>query len=243
MARDIVDSDKMAASSNEELREQIIADIEADEQYESYRDLLEEMLEYNYYLEDLSVDNYTTEELEKFWIRAEIEEQRMIMQEGLEEDYQIIITEDSTPQKLATKYYQARLEEYHFKQDLTDKEWYELQELYFCCLRVKALQVITETNEDLSNYDIDGLKKLEKQLEIKHLKDDYNVTEDLSGYSLEKLYDLEQRLVLEEEIRDYDYKGDLSQYDYWELNDLAVRLSVEKMFVIMVIPAIYPVIR
>lgn len=223
MACDVIEGD-LSAYSNEELREQIIADIEEEEPYTDY---LEFWLWDDYSFEESDFGKYKAEDLEKFMARAFADDSYGFTTELLQKDYQVSVPENSTPQEIDVLYYQTMLQkDYNITEDMSGIPWYILADKYYQVCYIDGLR--EGLGEPKTEYKLAELDALEKQLEIKSIQRDYGVTKDLSGYSLEELYDLRARFSVEKEIRDAGYTGDLSSYTVEELCELSERTALEK---------------
>ncbi len=223
MACDLIEGD-LSAYSNEELREQIIADVEEEEPYTDY---LEFWLWDDYSFEESDFGKYKAEDLERFMARAFADDSYGFTTELLQKDYQVSVPANSTPQAIETLYYQTMLQKsYNITEDMSGIPWYILADKYYQVCYIDQLR--EDLGEPKTEYKLAELDALEKQLEIKSIQRDYGVTKDLSGYSLEELETLQDRLYAEKEIRDDGYTGDLSGYTDEELEELKMRVSIEK---------------
>lgn len=225
MACDVIEGD-LSAYSNEELREQIIADVEEEEPYTDY---LEFWLwdDYDYLFEESDIGKYKAEDLEKFMARALADSLYGYQTEYLDSEYQVSVPANSTPQEIERIAYQTLLQkEYSITEDLSNQPWYVLRDYYYEIWYLEQLR--EDLGEPKIDYKLTELGAVKKQLEIKQIQRDYGVTKDLSGYSLEELYDLRARLYAEKNIRDDGYTGDLSGYTDEELEELQLRVSIEK---------------
>ena len=224
MAWDLIEGD-LSAYSNEELREQIIADIEEEEPYTDY---LEFWLWDDYSFEESDFGKYKAEDLERFMARAFADDSYGFTTELLQKDYQVSVPENSTPQEIETLYYQTMLQKsYNITEDMSGIPWYILADKYYQVCYIDGLR--EDLGEPKTEYKLAELDALEKQLEIKSIQRDYGVTKDLSDYSLEELETLQDRLYAEKDIRDNGYTGDLSDYTLDELYEMASDMEYEAM--------------
>ena len=233
-ALDYLTAEDIAQASNEELREQLIVAIEAQEE-RGYRAELEDRLTRSYYYVEgdtnIDVDLYTVEELERFTVRLIADGRYEYFYEELSEEGKAkLALDNSTPQEIMAAYYKEGLQQ-NYSVVIEDEEqpWYILREKYRWYFAAESLQDDYGLTEDLSGYTADELEKMYDRLTLEKSIRSHGFTEDLSGYTLEELYQLDERLDYEKWLReDFGVTEDLSGYTADELEKMYDRLYLEE---------------